>query len=221
MFFAIFLFLYINKNDIPIMLRKDEFLDLLGLLNSDVAMKSQLKDLEIFVDEQLRSNINIIKMINSTTAFTATTSDGLEIVDKIIKTNIVHRDITTKGTTQISEGTNGVSYYIWDNTLKYLDNSDATTTPFNDKVIGGSVDNSFIFDGLLRIKLPDNTNKFVAKQLATKYTTINEGFGYWSKLNRPNYLDNKVNINNAIISDAVKVLYDKINNIVYMEFKLF
>ena len=194
MFFAIFLFLYINKNDIPIMLRKDEFLDLLGLLNSDEAMKSQLKDLEIFVDEQLRNNINIIKMINSTTpTIPPTLLDGLEIVDKIVKTNIVHRDITIKGTTQISEGVDGVSYYIWDKSLKYPDNSDATTTPFNDKVIGESVDNAFVFNGLLRIKLPDDTNKFVAKQLAMKYATINDGFGYWSK----------------------------INNIVYMEFKLF
>jgi hypothetical protein len=221
MFFAIFLFLYINKNHIPIMLRKDEFLDLLGGLNSDVAIKSQLKDLEIFVDEQLRSNVNIIKMINSANATTPSLLDGLEIVDKIIKTNVVHRDITIKGTTQISEGINGVSYYIWDNSLKYPNNSDATTTPFNDKVIGESVDNTFVFDGRLRIKLPDNTNKFVAKQLAIKYMNINDGFGYWSKSNRPNDLNNNVNTNNSILSDAVEVLYDKINNIVYMQFKLF
>ncbi len=203
------------------MLRKDEFLDLLGGLNSDVAIKSQLKDLEIFVDEQLRSNVNIIKMINSANATTPSLLDGLEIVDKIIKTNVVHRDITIKGTTQISEGINGVSYYIWDNSLKYPNNSDATTTPFNDKVIGESVDNTFVFDGRLRIKLPDNTNKFVAKQLAIKYMNINDGFGYWSKSNRPNDLNNNVNTNNSILSDAVEVLYDKINNIVYMQFKLF
>ena len=207
------------------MIRKDEFLDLLGSQNSTISLNTQLADLETFVDDALRNNTNILSLINSTTATTLSLDNGLEIVNIIKPTNIVHRDSTIKGISKILEGTNGVSYTLWDNTidsLKYPNNSDATTTPWLDKVIGESVDTSFIFDGKLRIQLPPTTNKFVAKILANKYMSIGtNNSGYWGKANRPNDKNNNVNSGNALLNDGVRVLYDKTNNIVYLEFKLF
>jgi hypothetical protein len=210
------------------MFRRDEFLDLLGDENANDVLEKKLKDLEKFVDDELRKSENIVRMINSTSASTLPpTVNGLEIVNQLKTTNIIHKDITVENGTKIrGGGSNGVFYSLWEDNLKYS-NSDASLTPWVDKTILETWDINFIFNGILRIKCPDNTNKFLAKILADKYmnagkTDSSGKFigGFWSIANRPNDEKNKTR-ENTILNDAVQVLYDKTNNIVYLEFKLY
>jgi hypothetical protein len=212
------------------MFRRDEYLELLGNENSNEVLERKMKDLEKYIDDELRKSENIIKMINSTTASTIALENGLEVVNQLKTTNIVHRDISVESNKRIN-GTNGVSYAIWDDDLKYLDGKIATSTPWNDIVIAETSninDTQYVFDGKLRIKCPDNTNKFLAKMLADMYMNVgktdNKGKllgGFWSLANRPNTENNSISPSNLRLEDAVKVLYDKTNNIVYLEFKLF
>lgn len=212
------------------MFRRDEYLDLLGELNSNEILQLKLKDLEKFVDDELRKNENIIKMINSTSATSKPLENGLEIVENIILTTIVHKDISVKTNNRISIGNNSdaVSYGIWEDDLLLANGNSAVITPWIDKAIAETAINSYNFNGKLRLQLPANTNKFLAKILADKYMSIgkkdNTGAlisGFWSASNRVNDKNNTTNSNNVILSDAVRVLYDNINNIVYLEFKLF
>lgn len=212
------------------MFRRDEFLDLLNSFNSNEALQRQLKDLEKFIDDELRKNENVIKLINMTTATTKSLENGLEIVEQIKTTTLVHRDITVVSNNKVTAGTsaNAVSYAIWDDGLLYPNNSSATTTPWIDKTFSETSVTTYTFDGKLRIKCPDNTNKFLAKVLADKYMSVGKTdsqgniiSGFWSQSNRANDKNNAVNSANKKLNDAIRVLYDATNNIVYLEFKLF
>ncbi len=212
------------------MFRRDEFIDLLGEHNSDESLQRQLKDLEKTIDDELRNVNNIIKMINSTTATTQSLENGLEIVETVKTTTIVHRDITVVSDTKYTAGSNSdaVSYALWSDSLKYPNSNNASSLPWIDKTIAETSVISFNFDGVIRIKCPENTNKFVAKLLADKYMSVGKTdkkgtliSGFWSQSNRANNKNNGFNIGNKILNDAIRVLYDKSNNIVYLEFKLF
>ena len=212
------------------MFRRDQFLDLLAKANSNESIQDAITDLEKFIDENLNSINNAILLINNTKASSKPLENNLEVVDILMTTNIVHRDITVKSNNEITAGTNteAVSYSIWSDSLTYPNNNSATNFPWNDKTIAESLITSYLFNGKLRIKCPQNTNKFVALTLANKYMSIgnvdnngNDISGYWSLNNRPNTKDNLSNPSNIITNDGVRVLYDSINDIVYIEFKLF
>lgn len=222
--------IYIPKLKGKKMFRRDEFLDLLNSLNSNEALQRQLKDLEKYVDDELRKNENVTKMINTTTATSKPLENGLEIVEEIKTTTLVHRDITVISDNKVTAGTsaNAVSYAIWEDDLIYPDNKSATYTPWLDKTFSETSVTTYSFNGKLRIKCPDNTNKFLAKILANKYMMVgktdNNGniiSGFWSQSNRANDKNNVANSANKTLNDAIRVLYDATNNIVYLEFKLF
>jgi hypothetical protein len=212
------------------MLRRDEFLDLVGSQNSNESLQRQLKDLESFIDVELKKNENVVKLINSTNATTKPIENGLEIVDILKTTTLVHRDITVVSTTKVTAGSNAdaVSYALWEDTLKYPNNSNASAIPWIDKTFSETSVTTYTFDGKLRIKCPENTNKFVAKVLSDKYMSIGKTdsqgnflSGFWSQSNRANTKTNAANTANKILPDGIRVLYDGTNNIVYLEFKLF
>ncbi len=212
------------------MIRRDDFLDSVGSQNSNEALQRQLKDLETFIDGELKKTENVIKLINSTASSSQSLENGLEIVDILKTTTLVHRDITVVSNTKVTAGTSSdaVSYALWEDDLKYPDNTNASSKPWIDKTFSETYVTNFIFDGKLRIKCPDNTNKFLAKILADKYMSIgktdNQGnfiSGFWSQSNRANTKTNTPNTANKILNDAIRVLYDGTNNIVYLEFKLF
>jgi hypothetical protein len=213
------------------MFRRDEFLDLLGQQNSNETLQRQLKDLEKFVDDELRKIENVVKLINATSATTVALENGLEVVDTLKITNIVHRDITAISETDskitAGVGADAVSYAVWSDNLTYPNKTSASTTPWNDKTIAETTVSTFTFNGKLRIKCPDNTNKFLAKTLANKYMAIGKTdasgilSGFWSQCNRANTKANLPHPNNVVLADAVRVLYDGTNNVVYLEFKLF
>lgn len=213
------------------MIRRDQFLDKLNDNNSSEANLKNLQELEKFVDEQLISVSNINKFVNSISATTSGLSiDGFEIVDLIKTTTSIHRDLTVDSNDKITiknENNDVVTYSIWSDTLKFSNGQPASNFPQNDKVIAETFNITLKYDGKLRIKLPDGTNKFVAKTLANKYSSIGKIdenkvlSGYFSQVNYPNTKNNLKNLANTQKNDAVKVLYDKINNITYLEFSLF
>ena len=211
------------------MFRRDQFLDLLGKYNSLSSIDNAMIDLETYIDSKLMLIDNVISLINNTNATTKPLENGLEIVDTLKITNIVHRDITVISDNEVIAGTNTevVSYSIWNDDLLYPNNTSATITPWIDKTIAETLVQTFIFNGRIKIQCPPNTNKFVALSLANKYMSIGEIdsssnliSGYWSMANRANDKNNLPNSANEIV-DSVRVLFDSVNNIVYMEFRLY
>lgn len=197
------------------MILRSDFLKSLDNINSTININNAIVNLETFIDSELTNNINIIKFINSISATSGliTTVDGLEIVNKFIPTNMVHKDSTVVSNNRITikDGIDNLSYAIWSNTLTYPNNINASLNPQLDATIAEQ--NINLINGYLRITCPTNTNKFVANMLATKYNTS----GFWNNIVYPNDKNNKVHNNSY---DTVRTLYDKTTNTVFIEFKL-
>ena len=206
------------------MIRRDEVIKLLGEYNSTSVIEEQIEGLEKIIDDKLVEIINIKKFINSSN-IGATTSGGLETVNVANITNDVHKDITVKGDEKVTITTDGVgvAYAIWgDDNLKTILNRSATEAPWYDRTIAEGV-----FNGVITIECPAETNKNLAFTLAQRYMAIDKKdsdgnviSGYWSNAVKPNDKDNN-STSEDVLNDAVTVTYDVTTDIVYMNFKLF
>lgn len=200
------------------MLRRDEFLDSLSSYNSTEEIESQLIALEKIVDANLKDYKNVIKFINSNTS--GIVSGNIEEVNYVYPTDITHRSLNITGTENINIA--NLTYAIWDSDILDSNANDASLTPYDDKTIAQGV-----FNGKIRILLPENTNKYVAYQLARKYMQVdkfddngNPIVGFWSRIVKPNDSSNNPTTGDANMN-TVKVFYEISTNSVYMEFKLF
>jgi hypothetical protein len=177
------------------MYRRDEFIKMLSNLNSGEYLKKQVLILEQYVDTELQKSESMLSLINSNSQ--GSVVNNIETISEVSETYAIHTNIDVKGDT-LNKGNSPV----WNEELLHTTGSaSATVSPWTD--ISISVAD---FDGVIKILLPDDTNKNVAKMLADKYgdTTIQGGNpvgGHWGK-------------------DNVLVQYDVASKKMYMVFKL-
>lgn len=193
------------------MVRRDEFITKVSQLNNLETLNRELQKLEEYVDKQLISDENILKFINDNVQGNSDTqSSFLEIVDKTVDTNAIHRyPNAISPTLKKSEGI----YKVWAEDLKDKDGTSLTTKPQIDKTLHQEL------KGELRIDLPKDTNKNVAHLLLEKYLDkdIDSG-GFWSVIVKG---DTGTTMNITEDNNMVKLIHDRGNDVLYFKFKLF
>jgi hypothetical protein len=198
------------------MTRRDQFLDLVNRYNNDEYFNREIETLEKYIDTELLKEEVIIQFINdSDLGSVAGTSGNILNVVTSIKTPTIHRDDNVNSTNGKKNG----NYYIWDedSNLFYSNGDIATNEPWSDKTIKEQLNAS------IRIDLPANTNKFVARMfinrlLSTDPTQFNsDGIlqsGFWSLIVKP------VPNTNTINPDAITLEYNKETKILTLIFKI-
>jgi hypothetical protein len=177
------------------MYRRDEFIKKLSSLNSGKYLREQMRELEQYVDAELKKADTVLSLINSNPQ--GTISNNTEIVTDITETYAVHTENNISGDTVVVDGK-----VVWSDNLTFNNGKgSASASPWTHINISAES-----YDGNIKIQLPDNTNKNVAKMLANKYmdTAIQGDYpvgGHWGK-------------------DNVIVTYDLATNKLHMIFKL-
>jgi hypothetical protein len=178
------------------MIRRDHFIKSVAKINSGDYIKNKVVELEKFVDAELAKHENILSLINSNTQ--GEKNGNIEIVQTVEETYAVHSDPTVLGDDGEVNGRK-----IWNDYMFYPNGGFATNEPWESITLT----NDTQFDGALKVELPADTNKNVAKLLADKYmdTTIVAGEplgGCWG-------------------SGNVIVTLDNTSNKLYMTFKIY